>query len=311
MTSKTDNAAADYIEPLYMNGLRGRMLRLPSPPRKKREILLVYGHHASLERLFGLAQDLNRYGAVTMPDLPGFGGMESFYKLGEKPTLDNLADYLAAFVKLRYKRRRVTIMGMSMGFLVVTRMLQRYPELTKKVDLLVSTVGFVHRDDFKFKRRNFLLMRWVASFFSNRLPAWIGKTFVLRSPMIRLAYASVASRHSKLKDADKEELNRRIDFEVVLWKCNDIRTYMDTTISMLTADLCDRQVDLPVVHVAVPGDRYFNNHVVEQHLNVIYKQVDIIKTNVSAHAPTIIATAEDVAPFVPKMLRRMLAKVAA
>ncbi len=308
MATKTSKVAADYIEPLYMNGLRGRMLRIPAPPRKKREILLVYGHHASLERLFGMAQDLNRYGTVTMPDLPGFGGMEPFYKLGEKPTLDNLADYLAAFVKLRYKRRRVTIMGMSMGFLVVTRMLQRYPELIKKVDLLISIVGFVHRDDFKFKKRNYLLMRYGSSFFSNRLPAWFGKTFILRAPLIRGAYALVADSHSKLKDADKEEVKRRVDFEIVLWQINDIRTYMDTTVSMLTADLCNEQVQMPVYHVAVSNDRYFDNHNVEQHLKVIYSEATVIQTKVAAHAPTIIATAEDVAPFVPQKLRRMLAK---
>jgi pimeloyl-ACP methyl ester carboxylesterase len=243
-----------------------------------------------------------------MPDLPGFGGMEPFYKLKEKPTLDNLADYLAAFVKLRYKRRRVTIMGMSMGFLVVTRMLQRYPELAKKVDVLVSVVGFVHKDDFKFTRRNYLLMRYAASFFSNRLPALFAKTVVLRGPFIRAVYRSVSDKHSKLKDANAEEVERRINFEVVLWQINDVRTYMDTSISMLTADLCNAQVALRVVHVAVPGDRYFNNDVVEQHMQIIYQDVDVIISDVSAHAPTVIASAEDIAPFVPPKLRRMLAK---
>src|SRR5690606_29130786 len=136
---------------------------LPAPARKNRQILLVYGHHASLERMFGLAEELNKYGSITMPDLPGFGGMESFYKIGEKPTLDNLADYLASFIKLRYKRRRVSILAMSFGFLVVTRMLQRYPELVKKVDVLVSIVGFCHHQDFKMRRRNYWLLRSLSS----------------------------------------------------------------------------------------------------------------------------------------------------
>lgn len=74
---------ADYILPLYMNGLSGRVIRLPAPPEKKREILFIYGHHASLERIFGVAEYLNRYGAVTVPDLPGFGGMDSFTKLAK------------------------------------------------------------------------------------------------------------------------------------------------------------------------------------------------------------------------------------
>src|SRR5438128_12108327 len=109
----------DYIEPLFMNGLQGRMLRLPAPKGKSRDILFVYGHHSSLERWWGVVQDLNQYGSVTMPDLPGFGGMQSLYKIGEEPTIDNLADYLAAFIKLRYKNKKITIAGLSFGFVVV------------------------------------------------------------------------------------------------------------------------------------------------------------------------------------------------
>src|SRR3982751_3045218 len=99
-------AMTDYIRPLEMNGLTGRMLHMPAPKNKKRDILLIYGHHSCLERMYGVAEDLNQYGAVTMPDLPGFGGMDSFYKIGMEPTLDNLADYLAAFIKLRYKGKK-------------------------------------------------------------------------------------------------------------------------------------------------------------------------------------------------------------
>src|ERR1044072_6623658 len=136
--TKTKPHPSDYIMPLNMNGLQGRVRHTPAPKNRQCEMLFVYGHHSSLARWFGLMQNLNRYAAVTMPDLPGFGGMDSFYKIGEEATLDNLADYLAAFVKMRYKRRRVTIAGMSLGFVIVTRMLQRYPDLTKKVDMVVS-----------------------------------------------------------------------------------------------------------------------------------------------------------------------------
>src|SRR5262245_38040269 len=130
-------AMSDHIRPLEMNGLKGRMLFMPAPKNKKRNILLVYGHHSSIERMYGVAEDMNQYGEVIMPDLPGNGGMDSYYKIGIKPTLDTMADYLAAFIKLRYKNKRVTICGMSLGFVITTRMLQKYPDLTKKVDLLI------------------------------------------------------------------------------------------------------------------------------------------------------------------------------
>ena len=307
MAKQTLNPS-DYIATLIMNGLHGRMLYLPATTTKKREILLIYGHHASLERMFGLAEELSRYGTVTMPDLPGFGGMESFYKLKEKPTLDNMADYLASFIKLRYKRKRITILGMSFGFLIVTRMLQRYPELVNKVDLLVSIVGFAHYDDFKFKRRNYLLMRYTASIFSNYLPSLFVKHLILRGPLIRAVYGLQADSHSKLKDADKDEQKRRIDFEVLLWQCNDARTYMDTSITMFTVDNCDKQVNLPLHHIEVGDDRYLDNRIVEQHLSVIFSKVDIIKSSLSSHAPTVVADAKEAAPFVPAKLRRLLAK---
>ena len=88
-----------------------------------------------------------------MPDLPGFGGMDSFNSIGRTPTIDEYADYLAAFVKMRYRRKKVTIIGISFGFVVATRMLQRYPELASKVDIVVSIVGFMHKTDFLFKSK--------------------------------------------------------------------------------------------------------------------------------------------------------------
>jgi pimeloyl-ACP methyl ester carboxylesterase len=307
-SKKKKRTIGDFIEPLEMNGLQGRMLRLPAPPRKKREILIIYGHHASIERMFGMAEFLNRYGSVTLPDMPGFGGMESFYKIGQKPTLDNLADYFAAFMKLRYKRRRVTIVATSFGFVVITRMLQRYPELAKKVDLLISFVGFVHKDDFKLKRSEYLTLRYLCSFGSNRLPAWVLQHLIFRPAAIRLMYTALAPKHAKLKDADKAEQQARIEFETYLWQCNDVRTKGDTGVTFLTLDLCDKQVDLPVYHVAVDNDHYFDNAMVEQHLNVVYKKVHVMEVSMPAHAPTVIADAGSVAPFVPTKLRRILAR---
>jgi pimeloyl-ACP methyl ester carboxylesterase len=300
--------ASPLIEPLTMNGLDGRMLSMPAKRPKKREIMLIYGQHASIERMYSLAEELSRYGNVTLPDLPGFGGMQPLYKIGETPDLDTMADYLAAFVKLRYNRKRVTILGISYGFIVATRMLQKYPELARKVDLLVSIVGFVHHDDFKFKPEHLRMMRAGTRLFSYRLPAAILKYVFLRGPFIRLAYRLVADKHAKLKDADKTERKRRVDFEIILWKINDIRTYMDTINGMLFLDLCNKQVRLPVYHVSVDGDQYFDNYKVEQHMRVIFQDFKEFKAVLGAHMPTIVATSAEVAPLIPPGLRRLLAK---
>ena len=60
------------------------MMYVPGPKNRDRNILLIYGHHAMLERWWGLVENLNLYGTVTMPDMPGFGGMDSFSKIGQK-----------------------------------------------------------------------------------------------------------------------------------------------------------------------------------------------------------------------------------
>lgn len=255
-----------------------------------------------------LAEELSAYGTVTLPDLPGFGGMDPFYKIGQTPTLDAMADYMAAFVKLRYNRKRLTIVAMSYGFLVATRMLQRCPELAKKVDVVTSVVGFAHKNDFKFKKSSYNIMLYGSRFFSLKFPAWFAKTFLLRAPLIKATYMLVANRHAKMKDADKAERKKRIAFEVILWKCNDLRTYMRTTVTMLTVDLCSKQVEVPLYHVAVDKDQYFDNYRVEQHLRVIYDDFHLIKTNLDAHMPTVVATPEEVAPFIPPKLRKVLQK---
>lgn len=304
----TKNAAfADYITELNMDGMQGRMLRMPSSHKNRnREILMIYGHHASIERMQGLVEELAKYGDVTVPDLPGLGGMDSFYTVGKKPTLDNMADYLASFVRMRYKRKKVAILAMSFGFVVATRMLQRHPSLTNKVDLLVSIVGFVHSEDFRYDKRTYNMLRYGSSICSRRVPAWIIQHLLLRGPLIRATYNLVADRHVKMKDADEAERKKRIDFEIVLWQINDVRTYMDNGVSMLTLDLCDRQVKLPVYHIAVDNDRYFNNQVVEQHLNIIFDTVYMVPSKMGGHAPTVVATAKEAAPFIPTKIRRLL-----
>jgi pimeloyl-ACP methyl ester carboxylesterase len=298
---------ADYIVPLNMNGLQGRMLHMPAPPGKTREILLIYGHHSSLERWFGLAQVLNRYGAVTMPDLPGFGGMESFYKIGQKPSTDALADYLAAFVKMRYQRkRRITIVGMSLGFTVVTRMLQRFPNLTKKVDLLVSLVGFVHRKDFSFSWLHYWTFMVLAKLFNGRISSWFFREIILHPFVLRTFYGKTPNAKHKFKDLSPEDHVRMMDIEVGLWRDNDVRTYMYTTRQIMTLDNTHTRIDLPLWHVGVAEDHFFDNVSVERHMRMVFNDFIPMKINMTKHAPTVIADAKDAAPFIPPRLRKLL-----
>ncbi len=308
MNKNSDPSPKDYIVPLYLNGLNGRMLRMPAPAEHKREILFVYGHHSTLERWWGLIQDLNQYGAVTSPDLPGFGGMDSFYKIGQKPTLDNLADYLATFIKMHYKNRRFTIAGLSFGFLVATRMLQRYPEMAKKVDLFVSVVGFAHEDDFTFTPTRHRIYVNVAKLFSRKLPAMFFKNIALHPALLRAAYAKTHNAKHKFKDADAKEHKKLMDFEVHLWHANEVRTHWYTTVLMLTVDNCQKKVNLPVWHIAVEGEKYFDNNRVEQHFRVIFSDYHLAISVLNNHSPSVIATKEQSAPLIPQKVRDLLSQ---
>lgn len=306
---KTTRNPADYIVELNVNGLEGRMMRVPPKYKtRQREILLLYGHHALIERWWGLVENLNEYGAVTVPDLPGFGGMDSFSKIGRTPTIDNYADYLASIVKLRYRRRRLTIVGISFGFVVATRMLQKYPELAKKVDLLVSMVGFMHRDDFHFPPRTRQFYSRVARVFAARPVAFFIRYACLNSFVIKNLYRHLPTSKRRFIEVEPAEFSLMLDFEVRLWQANDVRTHWLTTSEFLNLDNCKKQVSLPVWHVASKGDHYFDNQVVEQHMRVVFTDYHQLIASTKAHTPSILADKKGLSVLVPRRLRQELLK---
>ncbi|MBI4034331.1 alpha/beta hydrolase [Candidatus Saccharibacteria bacterium] len=298
---------ADYVLPLYMNGLEGRVLKLPASGKGSREILFIYGQHSSLERWWGAAQVLQKYGNVTIPDLPGFGGMTSLYKIGRRGSIDELADYLAAYVKLRYKKQPITIFGMSLGFAIVTRMLQRYPTLVPRVDMLVSIVGLAHAEDFIFsarRRRFYAAFSWL---YSRSGVAVLFRLLFLNPSYLRRVYKHSRFAKEKLAKLSGDEFKETMDMELRLWKINDIRTQMQTNYEMMTLDNTMAKVALPVWHVASHKDRYFNHAKVEEHFRKIFNDFHIFYTRDPNHAPTIIADSKAAGPFFPAGLRRALA----
>jgi pimeloyl-ACP methyl ester carboxylesterase len=297
---------ADYIVPLNMNGLEGRMLHVPATRKSvNKEILLLYGHHALLERWWGLVENLKDYGSVTMPDLPGFGGMDSFAKIGIKPTIDQYADYLASFIQLRYKRRRITIAAISFGFVVATR-LQKYPEIAKRVDLVVSIVGFMHHDDFHFSPTQRRVYSRVTKLFAKRPIAYVIRYGALNRYIIENLYVRLPAGKRRFLEMDPEEFSIMMDFEVSLWQSNDVSTHWATTSEFLRLDNCKSQIDLPVWHVASKYDHYFNNEIVEQHMRVVYRDYNQALMNSKAHTPSIIADKKGMSIMVPPKLRKAL-----
>jgi len=299
---------ADYIVPLNINGLEGRMLRVPAPPDREREILLIYGHHAMLERWWGLVENYNEYGAVTMPDLPGFGGMDSFYTIGRRPDIDAFADYLAAFIKMQYRRKQVTIVSISFGFLVATRMLQRYPELTKKVQMIVSIVGFMHKDDFVYTPARRIAYRYMSRFCATRPASLFIRYCCLNKLVVKTLTSLVPHSKRRFIEVSKEEFDYTMDFEVRIWQVNDVRTHWLTTYEFLNIDNCTKQIALPIYHVISEQDHYFNNEIVKQHMLVVFKDYHRYVARSKAHTPSILADKKAMRVLFPPGLQRVLNK---
>lgn len=307
--SKDNTDFSEHIIDINVHGMRGRMLKAPPTRKRKQEILLIYGHHALLERWSGLVDNLTDYGSVTMVDLPGFGGMDSMYSIGSRPSLDNMADYLAAFIKMQYKRKRFAIVGISYGFIVATRMLQKYPELVKKVDMYVSIVGFMHRDDFLFTPRKQKLFRVATKIFSVPPVPFFIRYLGLNKFVIKNIYVRLPAGKRRIAGMETTDFKTMMDFEVKLWQSNDVRTHWATTSEFLNLDNCQTKIDLPVWHVAASNDHYFNNYNVEQHMRVVFNDYTQVVMNSHAHTPSILGDKKEMSVMLPTKLKRQLAKL--
>jgi pimeloyl-ACP methyl ester carboxylesterase len=211
---------------------------------------------------------------------------------------------MASFVKLRYRGKKITIVGMSLGFVIITRMLQRYPDLVKKVELLISVVGFSHKYDYSFSKSRYYFYKYGSQFFSHKLPSMFFYNVFLHPTVIRAIYSN--TKNAKMHNLSSDETKRAIEFEVNLWRNDDIRTYMIMASEMFNIDNCGKQVNLPVHHISVDDDQYFDNSVVEQHMRIIFTDFTEHIAKIANHAPSILATKEEAGPFIPKSIRKLL-----
>jgi len=304
------NIPPEYLSDININGMSGRVLSVPATSNKKSKILFIYGHHSSLERWWGLMQALSHYGEVVMPDLPGFGGMDSFYKIHKKPEIDNFAEYLKAYIKKHFGNDEIVIAGMSFGFVVATRMLQKYPEMKNQIKLVISIVGFSDASDFTLKPiRKFVYIN--ASRILELKPVSLFFRYVALHPFfLNTFYGRTHNAKHKYKEAkSREEIDAIKAMEVRLWHDNDPRTWSYTTVAILTLKQNQTQIDLPVWHVGVSDDHFFDHQIVERNLAKIYRNVVHIKIDAKMHAPSVIADEKAADNMLPNELKKRLADI--
>jgi hypothetical protein len=198
------------------------------------------------------------------------------------------------------------VAAFSYGFIIFTRMLQKYPEIADRVDLLISIVGFTNQNEFSFTKKRHALYHLATSFFAHKLPAAFFRNVVLHPTILRTFYSRTHNAKVKFADLSPEEHAEMTEFEVHLWRINDVRTYMTTALSFLTFDNTKIKVNKPVWHIYVAQDNYFNNELVEQHMREVFTDYHAVLAPIEKHMPNVIAGKDEAATIFPEKILQLL-----
>lgn len=296
-------------KPYSFKGLKGRYMHMPAASeRAKRTFVMVYGQHATLERIGSIAEAFTDYGDVYAADNPGFGGMDPAYKISRYPDLGFYAEHLRHFLTEYVPRdRKVTLVGISYGFQMVTEMLQRYPELHSRIEQAVSFVGFIHYQDFRAPvPYSVRFLRLMSNVGRSSIGAKICSPF-LREPAVVTIYRVTKPIQVKFKSLPKEDAKRYAKEQAWLWRINDGRTHAATAWDFFTKnDLTSYRIDVPAVHIGVPHDHFFDNERINAELESMYRSLTVFELALENHAPLDIDTPDKVRELLPPKLKKLI-----
>ena len=268
MKKKYSDSPSDHIEPFFINGLEGRVLKAKSKTKKSAQILLVGDLLDSIEQNWPLINDLRRYGNVSCYDLPGIGGMTDFGKIDHDISVNSYADYLASLIKLRYKKHKVILVGKGFGFVIITRMLMRYPLLAKKIITVVCINGEIHHDDLllsigdkKSLRMIFLIMSWQPFSF-------ICRNLLKNKKLFSYLYNNSNLQLRNLVFRSQYALNHKALMDLL--ENNNFTTHFRLLHELLTLDNCISRIDVPLKRAYLKSD-LINIDTQKQHMQVTYK----------------------------------------
>jgi hypothetical protein len=187
-------------------------------------------------------------------------------------------------------------------------MLQRYPELAKKVDLLVSIVGFMHKSDLVFKPSRLKVYKFIARVLATRPVGMFIRYCMFNRSVLKIMYRVMPWSRIRMIEVTPDEFNQSIEFEIKLWRVNSVRTHWLTTSEFLDLNNCQQFVGLPVVHIVSEGDHYLNNLKVEQHMRQVFSDYRQFTAKTKAHVPSVLADKKAMAVLLPQGLRKLLSQ---
>lgn len=225
------------IKQLTINGLSGRYLS-PSRRAGKNIFLIVGDYKSSIEGLRPIVDLLSKRADVYGFDLPGIGGMESFYRVSRTPTLDNYADYLQSVIKLKFRGKRIVLVGVGSGFAVVTMYLQKTKTSNANIKSVINFGGISHHFDAPTAKFEVLATGIVA-----KLASFV----VFRFPL---------------------------EFISKIFNTKNLPTTVYLKSQLFKLDLCNRQIDKSLTAYR-PKDNKVDEKLWAEHLRIAYKNVRI------------------------------------
>ncbi len=293
----------NFIQPFFINGLEGRFIYYPSKQNPKNNILIVYDIDSNIEKWWGLVIALSRFGNVTMMDLPGMGGMDSFYKIKQLPTVYNYGNYLAAFIKLRFRRKRLHLIGLGYGVAIITSMLNQNDNLVRKFISINSINGYIHHDDFILTRFNKIATTANYYLFALLPLSFLVKPFTLTNSYLREKYVSGISSKN-VKEFGKQFLER---FIYDLENETDLRTRFFIYHDLLKLDLCNKQYNIPFKHINIGSNNLkLANKFVEQHFRIVYRNYTYLPSKLVRKIPLVLNDPSIALKMLPNKLRKDL-----
>lgn len=291
------------ISTISIGGHDTRKLFLKSD--KKNNYLIVYGHHSNIERIYSLALFLNRYGSVTAVDLPGHAGIPAKWK---NPKFGNYADYLKECINHLYKDDdRVNIVTMSYGFILVTTLLQMYPELQPKIARVISLGSFTSDKQLNFSwllKNIYRITSWVLS---RSMVVFLVETMILKNKWcLRWIITSSLRRSPKTKGVDRIQFNKIVDMEMNLWSGSDFETHYKTTLKMLKFSLPEEKIASSLINLYSKSDQYIIPEKSINAINRIYQDAIHLPVDLKSHAPSLVADVKEIEDMMPRELTGLL-----
>lgn len=294
----------DFIKPLNINGLEVRYIYIPArSKRNKSNLLVVYDFESNIEKWFGFLIALSRYTNVTMVDLPGFGGADSLFKINLKPNLENMTNYLSTIIKLKYRRKKLNILGIGFGFTLVTKMIEDYPDIASKINNVISINGYVHKDDFNFKAIDKFVLYF--NYFISQVKILSNlKDILLKNNL----YLSKKFDQDYFKLYPKTTFPYLAQFTQDLYRETDLRTLSYLKYQQLKLDLCRlSRIEIPMWQFNINPPKYLNTRRIEQHLKIVYSSYHHLSLNIRK-LPFVINQEKIGLKMIPNKLKNILHK---